>query len=76
MERIGRRRLDTAGRAQQGNQELLRPLSEAARAILADQPRVSQFVFPTDATHCLTNFGYYKRHFDKAWASPDGRCTI
>ena len=62
------------------NQELLRPLSEAARAILADQPRVSQYVFPTDATHCLTNFGYYKRHFDKAcgvtgWTLHDLRRT-
>jgi integrase len=46
--------------------ELLRPLSEAAQAIIKDQPRIGNYVFSGDGVRHLSGYSYRKRLFDEA----------
>jgi integrase len=47
---------------------LMRPLSQAARDVLAAQPRIagSEFAFTVDGRHAISGFSKHKKKFDKA----------
>jgi integrase len=60
--------------------DLVRPLSPAARAVLAKLPEVGKFVFTTDARRPIGGFTKFRREFDKAcgvsgWTLHDLRRT-
>ena len=46
--------------------DLLRPLSRAAQAVLAQQPNICHFVFTTDGHSALSSYSQYKAAFDAA----------
>jgi integrase len=60
--------------------ELLRPLSEAAQRIIAEQPKIGEYVFSVDGMRPFSGYSYHKRLFDKAsgtsgWTLHDLRRT-
>jgi integrase len=60
--------------------ELIRPLSKAARVILAEQPRIGPFVFSTTGRSPLHSVAFLKKRFDTAcgvtgWVLHDCRRT-
>jgi integrase len=62
------------------NQDLVRPLSEAALAIVAELPRLGKFVFSRRGKAALGSFGVLKKEIDRAssvtgWTLHDLRRT-
>jgi integrase len=50
--------------------DLVRPLSQAGLAVLAERPRIGPYVFSTDGRTSVSGYSKFKRAFDKALPLP------